>query len=359
MTANDGVDIEFSNLSDKSIAANNEQTKFTEFFLEGSFQDSNLEIVKQRIKAICDNVDPEEYAENESQYILGDPLQITGLTSFKPTVGKGKGKGRTSHSNKDDRDTSLDTINPSPMPVQSPMSVGSIGPGGYHPSTGTPHTPQSGANLGGTSGPGSVGVSGPGSSGPGAAGFGSFPGNMTTGLPFKPVAIWITNFINQNKPHQVKYYGKLLEKGSTDPTFTSNKNRKTGKQVLIRPVVISNCSPSTGVTHGIFRLLKDCWDFKLTADFICKGFQYCKQEVDYKRNITWLIKVRIFKIYQKVPDPSNDGKIIIDKQTSSYLVNASLISPYSGNKEMMAASASILKNFCEQLKPLVNLEKIY
>ena len=103
MIADDGHEIELSNLHDKSITANNEQVKYTEFFLEGSFQDGNLEIIKQRLKALCDDIEAEEFSDLEQQWVLGDPGQLPSL-QIKPMAKK---KGRT-HSNKDDN--SLDTI---------------------------------------------------------------------------------------------------------------------------------------------------------------------------------------------------------------------------------------------------------
>jgi len=332
MTALDGTEIEFSNLNDKSNTANHDQQKFTEFFLEGSIPDQSVDIVKQRLKAICDNNSDEEFHETEFQYVLGDAYQLPGLVN-RPSKGGGK-KGRGgSHSSAGNKDDSLDVISQSPgvgsnHPIQSPMSVGS------NNLNFPPSTPSGRDHNTGPAGAGTI-------------------------SSFRPVSVWITK-TETNHPHQasrplqVKYYGKLQEKG--DP----NNRKKGDKPCLIRPAVISNCTP------GIIKLLKECWDFKLNVEFTCKGFQYCKAEYDLKRDIRWLIKVRLFKIKQKsqtiVTDNKQGDKVTTTtnpQQTGSYLLNVSLLSPFTGNREMMTLAANVVKNFSDQLKPLVNLEKIY
>lgn len=305
MTALDGLEIEFTNLSNKSIGANNEQVKFTEFFLQGSILDSAVETIKQRLTSICDSTPGEEFLECENIFILGDANQIQGLQS-KPARSNRK-------KNKDD---SLDSIGRSPqaggphsnnpnIPVQSPMSVMAMTPGT-----------------------------------PGMA--------NANNMNFKPIQISTTRHINQNqpnssKPYTVKYYGNLIDKGDI------HNRKKTDKPVLIRPCVISLCSES------VLRLIKDCWGFTLTADFACKGIQFVKSEVDYKRNLVFYIKVRVFKILRK----NETNQAPLDPQTKSHLIDVSMISPYSGDKELLNVASNVLKNFCDQLKPLVNLDKVF
>lgn len=65
------------NLENKTIDVPN----YTLYFLQGSVKDDNVDLVKQRLVALCENTSPEEYQEIETKYILGDLSKITGLTN--------------------------------------------------------------------------------------------------------------------------------------------------------------------------------------------------------------------------------------------------------------------------------------
>ena len=51
------------------------------------------------------------------------------------------------------------------------------------------------------------------------------------------------------------------------------------------------------------------------------------------------------------------GNDKLEPQTTSHMVEASIISPASGNKEHSQQASQILYNFASQLKPLCNLDK--
>lgn len=153
----------------------------------------------------------------------------------------------------------------------------------------------------------------------------------------KPVVVSTTKSLDAKRARestiQVKYFGSV--------------NMANPKQVtLSRPCVIS----SSG--EEVFRLLTEAFGFKQDYEIVVKGWQYKKKLVKLNKN--WFIKIRLLKLY-KMSVPGMFDKV--EPQTTSSLVEASLVCPHSGNKDNEEAASKILKGFSDQLKPLCNLEK--
>ena len=68
-----------------------ESQKFLEYFLVGSVFDTSKDELKQRLRALCDNVEPDSFTEHETSYILGDKSQVIlpqNVTETHPTSAK-------------------------------------------------------------------------------------------------------------------------------------------------------------------------------------------------------------------------------------------------------------------------------
>ncbi len=84
--------------------------------------------------------------------------------------------------------------------------------------------------------------------------------------------------------------------------------------------------------------------FRLEFQFVTKGFLFRKGRM----------KVTVSKISKAPSSSSSTGDVSgCDPLTSSHLVELSVLAP-SGNEHI----AEDMKNFAEQLKPLVSLDKI-
>lgn len=343
-----------------SISDNNSKgdniPKFLEFFLQGSIHDNALELVKQRLTALCG--EPEDLFELETIYVLGDSSNIRGLENRPMTKHNKKSR---SQSNRDD---SIDSMGNS---LQSPYGAPESP---RNPMSNMPMTPSGMGGMGPYSvGPPSVG---------GHFGTGGPPSvaslhqqnqsqhSLSTNHPnFKPIIISTTQQLPQRRerPIQLKYSGNLIEKGDREKMsqkqaqIASNNKLSVLQQVLIRPTCVSSCSDT------ISNLIKSCWTFTSNCEFICKGHIFCKVHEDFKHNVKFNIKVRVFNIfrYDKSVNGVTDknGGIKYDRQTSSYLIEVSLVTQNSGNRDLMVLAATALKNFSDQMRPLVNLERVF
>ena len=367
----EGAEINYSQLPDtRTNDTTSNLSKYLEFFLQGSIHDNALELVKQRLTALCGEGD--ELFELESIYVLGDGNSVKGL-EYRPMGRHGKkGKGGNQQLSRVE-DSSLDNLGGSSL--QSPFAPES------------PRNPLSNATISTTGMPMTPGGFGPYSVGPPSVGGGvsqytgspNFTGfNQTTninqnsmqGPNFKPILISTTQPLPQRRERLVivKYSGNLIEKGDREKIsqkqsqIASNNKSSVLQQVLIRPTCISSCS------ENVINLIKNCWNFNTSAEFICKGNVYCKIEEDFKRNLKFNIKVRVFNIFKykkNLNQMTNDGQvdkhggITYDRQTHSNMIEVSLVTPNTGNREYMVLAAGVLKNFVDQMRPLVNLERIF
>ena len=106
-----------------------------------------------------------------------------------------------------------------------------------------------------------------------------------------------------------------------------------------RPTIVRSCYDIACSENAVEFLTKlGC---RLDYEFVLKGFLFRKG----------LMKVTVSKLFKVLPTPS--GVESHEPQSQSHLVELSVLAP-SG----MDAVAEDMKNFAEQLKPLVMLDKI-
>lgn len=122
----------------------------------------------------------------------------------------------------------------------------------------------------------------------------------------------------KNFPWHLRYLGQ---------SEIGDKNRAT----MVRSCIDIACSPNIG------QFLTEM-GFKLHFNFLTRGYMFKKGRM----------KVIVAKIFRTVP-----GTETLEAITQSYLVEVSVVAP-SGQD----ALADEIKAFSEQLKPLVQLEKI-
>lgn len=127
---------------------------------------------------------------------------------------------------------------------------------------------------------------------------------------------------------------------------------QSDKWILTRPCVITTATPE------VHKLIVECWNFKKQVEFLTQGQQFVKHIV--KNGVKWYIKIRFFKIYKLYKDQNQTGQEPkIEQLTTSHLLEISLISPHAGQPPLHICASQVLKSFSDQLKPLVNLEKVY
>jgi len=270
--------------------------KFLEYFLQGSVFDTSKDELKQRLRALCDNVEPEPFHEHEVSYIIGDKSQIslpTIFTETQPTPAK------QTKSNPDQPAPS--PLMPAPSPAGSIHSIAPMTPG-------APMTPQT-------------------------PGMGQ-PGTLDK---IKPVFLRTTKSLDLGKgcsSIQTQYCGHVQIRDS--------------KIVNVRPCVISSAN------EGVFKLITDAWGFSRDYEIVTKGWQFKKRIINRNSGLKWYVKIRVFKIY-KVTQPLAVDKI--EPTTTGHMVEASIVQPVAGSKDHITQTSQVLHNFASQLKPFCVLDK--
>jgi len=280
-----------------------ESQKFLEYFLQGSVFDTSKDELKQRLRALFDNVEPEPFHEHEVSYIIGDKSQISLPTNFtennsQPTPAK------------QSKQSSSDQPAPSPiMPAPSPA-------GSIH-SAATPQAPQTPQSI-------------------------NQPASIDK---IKPVILRTTKNLEGIKPGVP---GSIINNNSSIQTqYCGHIQIRDSKLVNVRPCVISSAS------EGVFKLITDCWGFNRDYEIVTKGHQFKKRVIHRNSGLQWFIKIRVFKIL-KITQP-----LAIDKTepTQGYMVEASIVTPVAGSKDHITQTSQVLYNFANQLKPFCVLDK--
>ncbi|XP_033752911.1 mediator of RNA polymerase II transcription subunit 18-like [Pecten maximus] len=137
----------------------------------------------------------------------------------------------------------------------------------------------------------------------------------------QPLNLRVRHSLVEQDSWQVRYAG-MAEMG--------DKNRST----MVRHVI--DCSTSDNIVQFLNEL-----GFRMDHEFVIKGFYFHKGRM----------KVTVSKIY-KMNVPSNTENL--EPFSTSSLVELSVVTQQSGGEGI----AEDMKSFSEQLKPLVQLEKV-
>ena len=107
-----------------------------------------------------------------------------------------------------------------------------------------------------------------------------------------------------------------------------------------RPTMVRSCI-DVGTSENVVAFLQEL-GFKLDHEFVVKGYLFKKGRM----------KVTVSKVF-KMSQPGNTAPEFLQAQTHSCLVELSVVTT-QGQDQVQED----MKNFAEQLKPLVQLEKV-